>query len=94
VAKLPKLVRKTYERRRSFKLHDLCGPNRAMGQLHDRMPVILAEIDWPKWLGEEPASEQDLLAFSQTMPGRHKNELLFEQQRRAPAIDLQSLSAP
>ncbi len=34
-----------------------------MGELHDRMSVILAEIDWPKWLGEEPASEQDLLAL-------------------------------
>ena len=34
-----------------------------MGELHDRMPVILAENDWPKWLGEEPASEQDLLAL-------------------------------
>jgi putative SOS response-associated peptidase YedK len=40
-----------------------CGPNKVMGELHDRMPVILAEIDWPKWLGEEPASEQDLLAL-------------------------------
>jgi putative SOS response-associated peptidase YedK len=40
-----------------------CGPNQAMGELHDRMPVILAEIDWPKWLGEEPASEQELLAL-------------------------------
>jgi putative SOS response-associated peptidase YedK len=39
-----------------------CGPNQ-MGELHDRMPVILAEIDWPKWLGEEPASEQELLAL-------------------------------
>jgi putative SOS response-associated peptidase YedK len=34
-----------------------------LGELHDRMPVILAEIDWPKWLGEERASEQELLAF-------------------------------
>ena len=31
--------------------------------LCDRMPVILAEKDWPQWLGEEPASEQDLLAL-------------------------------
>jgi putative SOS response-associated peptidase YedK len=38
-----------------------CEPNNAMGELQD-MPVILAESDWPKWLGEEPASEQDLLA--------------------------------
>jgi putative SOS response-associated peptidase YedK len=29
-------------------------------KLHD-MPAILAESDWPKWLGEEPAIEQELL---------------------------------
>src|SRR4029077_1938232 len=45
-----------------------CAPNRAMGQLHDRMPVILAEIDWPKWLGEEPASEQELLSLLTPCP--------------------------
>jgi putative SOS response-associated peptidase YedK len=47
-----------------------CGPNRAMGELHDRMPVILAEIDWPKWLGEEPTSEQELLALLKSKFGR------------------------
>ena len=46
-----------------------CGPNRAMGELHDRMPVILAEIDWPKWLGEEPARRARLAGVTQTMPG-------------------------
>ena len=30
-----------------------CGPNDVMAELHDRMPVILADNDWPKWLGEE-----------------------------------------
>ena len=25
------------------------------------MPIIIAENDQPKWLGEEPASEQELL---------------------------------
>jgi putative SOS response-associated peptidase YedK len=45
-----------------------CGPNTAMGELHDRMPVILAENDWSKWLGEEPASEQDLLALLKPCP--------------------------
>jgi putative SOS response-associated peptidase YedK len=39
-----------------------------MGELHDRMLVILAEIDWPKWLGEEPASEQELLAILKPCP--------------------------
>jgi putative SOS response-associated peptidase YedK len=39
-----------------------------MGELHDRMPVILGENDWPKWLGEEPASEQELLALLKPCP--------------------------
>ena len=39
-----------------------------MGELHDRMPVILAEYDWAQWLGEEPASEQELLALLKACP--------------------------
>ena len=39
-----------------------------MGELHDRMPLILAEIDWLKWLGEEPASEHELLALLKPCP--------------------------
>jgi putative SOS response-associated peptidase YedK len=27
-----------------------CGPNRVLAELHDRMPVILRENEWPKWL--------------------------------------------
>ena len=45
-----------------------CEPNNAMGELHNRMPVILAEIDWPKWLGEQPANEQELLALLKPCP--------------------------
>ena len=32
------------------------------------MPVILAEFDWPKWLGEELASEQELLGLLKPCP--------------------------
>jgi putative SOS response-associated peptidase YedK len=32
------------------------------------MPVILGEADWPKWLGEEPASEEELLALLRPCP--------------------------
>jgi low molecular weight protein-tyrosine phosphatase len=45
-----------------------CSPNKVMAELHDRMPVILAEKDWPQWLGEEPASEQELLALLKPCP--------------------------
>ena len=40
-----------------------CQPNAVMAELHDRMPVILADPDWPKWLGEVPASEEELLSL-------------------------------
>jgi len=43
-----------------------CAPNDAMAEIHNRMPVILDEKDWPKWLGEEAATEQDLLALLRT----------------------------
>jgi putative SOS response-associated peptidase YedK len=39
-----------------------------MAELHDRMPVILAESDWPKWLGEVPATEDELLALLKPCP--------------------------
>jgi putative SOS response-associated peptidase YedK len=45
-----------------------CQPNDAMAELHERMPVILAKSDWPKWLGEEPATEDELLMFLKPCP--------------------------
>ena len=45
-----------------------CGPNAVIGELHNRMPVILAESDWPKWLGEEPATEDELMAMLKPCP--------------------------
>jgi putative SOS response-associated peptidase YedK len=37
------------------------------------MPVILAERDWPKWLGEEPATDDELPALLVPCPsGRLK----------------------
>ena len=40
-----------------------CEPNGVVGMLHDRMPVILEEKDWPQWFGEQPATEQELKAL-------------------------------
>lgn len=33
----------------------------ALGHLHERMPVILEEADWPAWLGEAPGDPAALL---------------------------------
>ena len=42
--------------------------NGVMGELHNRMPVILAEKDWARWLGEEPATNDELLAMLKPCP--------------------------
>ncbi len=36
--------------------------------LHHRMPVILAEADWPKWLGETDATDAELKALLKPYP--------------------------
>lgn len=45
-----------------------CAPNPAMAELHNRMPVILDESDWPQWLGEQPAEPADLLGLLRPCP--------------------------
>lgn len=45
-----------------------CEPNATMAELHNRMPVILGEADWPKWLGEQEATEDELLALLRPCP--------------------------
>ena len=42
--------------------------NDLLAPLHDRMPVILAEKDRPRWLGETPSSEADLKALLAPFP--------------------------
>jgi putative SOS response-associated peptidase YedK len=45
-----------------------CASNTTMADYHDRMPCILGEADWAKWLGEEPATEAELLALLRPCP--------------------------
>jgi putative SOS response-associated peptidase YedK len=41
-----------------------CGTSGPLiGTLHDRMPVILAKGEWAKWLGEVPATNDELKAL-------------------------------
>ena len=45
-----------------------CAPNNVMAELHTRMPCILGEADWAKWLGEEPALPEQLLDLLRPCP--------------------------
>lgn len=42
--------------------------NDLMAPIHDRMPVILGSEDWEKWLGEEPANDNELKAMLKPFP--------------------------
>ncbi len=41
-------------------------PNALIGTITDRMPALLDEKDWAKWLGEEPATPDELKALLRT----------------------------
>ena len=43
-------------------------PNELVAPIHNRMPVILPREAWPRWLGEEPADKDSLLALLKPFP--------------------------
>jgi len=43
--------------------------NALIAPVHDRMPAVIAESDWPKWLGEVPASIEELKALLRPCDG-------------------------
>lgn len=45
-----------------------CPPNAVIGELHNRMPVILDEPQWPRWLGEEPITIEEAKAMLAPCP--------------------------
>lgn len=44
------------------------GPNAVMNRIHDRMPAILDEEDFPAWLGEREATTDELLQLLKPWP--------------------------
>lgn len=44
------------------------GPNTICAPIHNRMPVILEPASYSKWLGEEPADRDELLALLKPYP--------------------------
>jgi putative SOS response-associated peptidase YedK len=38
-------------------------PNELIGTITDRMPALIEDGDWAKWLGEEPATAEELMAM-------------------------------
>ncbi len=56
--------------------------NETVGELHNRMPVILEQQDWPTWLGEvegDPAIETDWRGCAEGLAGQQAGEQSTEQ---------------
>jgi putative SOS response-associated peptidase YedK len=43
-------------------------PNELCAEIHNRMPAVLEPEMWPAWLGEQPATVQDLRAMLAPYP--------------------------
>ncbi len=43
-------------------------PCEIISTITDRMPALLEDSDWPKWLGEEPANVEELKALLRASP--------------------------
>jgi putative SOS response-associated peptidase YedK len=41
--------------------------NASLWSIHDRMPLVLEEADWPLWLGEVPGAKVDRLRHDVTL---------------------------
>jgi putative SOS response-associated peptidase YedK len=52
--------------------------NELLAPLHNRMPVIIAPEDWPAWLGEREADQNELRAMLKPA----LNDLLHRKQTR------------
>jgi putative SOS response-associated peptidase YedK len=44
--------------------------NPLIAPLHDRMPALLAQEDWPAWLGEAPTTDAELKALLRPFPAQ------------------------
>lgn len=66
------------------------APNDLVMPIHDRMPVLVAEKDWPKWLGEEPATAQDLKAMMDPYPADDMETIPVKRQmpKAGSALDI------
>jgi len=42
--------------------------NELLANIHERMPVVLDDNDWPAWLGETPANDNQLKAMLKPYP--------------------------
>ncbi len=72
------------------------GPaNDLMTPIHARMPIILEERDWAKWLGEEPASRDALHAMlARPFPSARMRAYAIGTRVNSPSFDHETILQP
>ena len=60
-------------------------PNALIGTITDRMPAVIQSDQWAKWLGEEPASVQELKEMLAPFEGDWRMEAAPKASRPRPA---------
>jgi len=60
-------------------------PNRLIATITDRMPAVIQSDQWAKWLGEEPASVQELKEMLAPFEGDWRMEAAPKASRPRPA---------
>jgi putative SOS response-associated peptidase YedK len=68
--------------------------NELVGRIHDRMPVILKEADYGRWLGEEPATPAELKQLLRPFAAKQMSMWPVDRRMNRPDVDDASLLEP
>jgi putative SOS response-associated peptidase YedK len=70
-------------------------PNEVVEPIHIRMPVILDEDNWAKWLGDEPATDTELKSIaSQPFPAERMRAYPISARVNSVKFDDEAILAP
>lgn len=70
------------------------GPNALMSKIHDRMPVIIQQADFDRWLDSPPAKASSLVDLFGPAPDDFLEAWPVSTKVNSPAIDDRSLIVP
>jgi putative SOS response-associated peptidase YedK len=71
-----------------------CGPNALVGEVHDRMPVILSRENEQRWLSHEPLAPQELAGILAPYPASAMEKTAVSDRVNNPAADDEGLIRP
>jgi len=71
-----------------------CNPNALVGEVHDRMPVILSRENEQRWLSREPLTRQDLAGILSPYPASGMAMVPVSELVNNPSVDDERVLRP